>query len=203
MKFSPRQSAKIGETTIAHNLSAFHQVKGPEFQSGGRMGLLIYPIVSYFKFFSSDPSAVKILIVGCRSEDDVYWMRSYGFPLTYGFDLFSYSPHVIAGDIHQTDFQDAVYDVVMIGWMISYSKDPATVIKECRRILKPGGLLGIGLDHDPLQDRSGISPPRVNTLNSTADIIKLMDSALTHKIVFEYDHYNKDDYRSVVISKLI
>ena len=200
MRFSEEQSSKIGEQTIAHNLSAFQSPPAAVFGCNGRMGLLIYPVVSYYV---NNRQSRKILIVGCRSEDDIFWMRSYGFVNTMGFDLFSYSNNILVGDIHKTNFEDNSFDVVLLGWMISYSKDPICVITECRRILKPEGLLGIGIDHNPNQDRDGIRPPRVNTLNSTSDITNLLDSTIKHKVVFEYDHYPEEDYRCVIISRVL
>lgn len=200
MKFSKEQSSNIGEQTIAHNLSAFEQSPSAVFGCNGRMGLLIYPVISYYV---DDRWKLNVLIVGCRSEDDIFWMRSYGFSKTIGFDLFSYSSYILVGDIHNTSFEDNSFDVVLLGWMISYSKDPACVVNECRRILKTEGLLGIGLDHNPNQDIEGIRPPRVNTLNSSTDIIDLLDSNMKHKVVFEYDHYPEGDYRCVVISRVL
>jgi SAM-dependent methyltransferase len=200
MKFLKTGSDNIGEQTVAHNLSAF--MTDAAFGCGERMGLLIYPVIAFYSFETIIKYEKRVLIVGCRTEDDIYWMKSYGFSQTLGFDLFSYSRHVLIGDIHKTDFENEKFDVVLLGWMISYSKDPEIVIKECRRILKPGGLLGIGVDHDPNQNVNGIKPPRVNTLNSSKDIINLLDSNIKHKILFEYDHYNiKDnDHSTTVIS---
>jgi SAM-dependent methyltransferase len=194
-------SASTGEQTITHNLDAFKNLAAA-FGCGERMGLLIYPLVGYYSFYKIDKSKLRVLIVGCRTEDDIYWMRAYGFTQTIGLDLFSYSRNILVGDIHKTDFEDASFDIVLLGWMISYTKNPAEVIRECRRILKKDGLLGIGIDHDPKQNNNDIKPPRVNTLNSTADIISLLDSVIHHKVVFEYNHYNQhnDDLSTSVIS---
>lgn len=194
-------SSSIGEKTISHNLDAFKNLPAA-FGCGERMGLLIYPVVSYYSFYSIDKTKLKVLIVGCRTEDDIYWMRSYGFRQTMGFDLFSYSKNILVGDIHQTDFADASFDVVLLGWMISYTKDPAAVIMECRRILKKDGIIGIGIDHDPKQDNNNIKAPRVNSLNSTSDIITLLDSTISHKVFLEYNHYNQqyNDFSTTVVS---
>lgn len=204
MRFLGDYSSTIGDQTIDHNLSAFES--DAAFGCGGRMGLLLHPVIAYNSLSTIDRSKLKILMVGCRTEDDIFWMKSYGFEQTIGFDLFSYSKHVLIGDIHQTDFQDATFDVVILGWMISYTKDPATVVKECRRILKTGGLLGIGLEHNPKQNDLEIinnETVRVNTLNSTSDIITLFDKSFEHKVLFEYDHYNDNDndFSTVVITK--
>lgn len=200
MRFQKDGSNSIGETTVAHNLTAFDS--DAAFGCGERMGLLIHPVIAFYSFETINKSQKKILIVGCRTEDDIYWMRSYGFTQTLGFDLFSYSNSVLIGDIHKTDFEDARFDVVLLGWMIGYSKDPETVVKECRRILRPGGLLGIGIDHDPNQDNNNLKPPRVNTLNTSQDLVNLLSAVTDHKVLFQYDHYNiKDnDHSTTVIS---
>jgi SAM-dependent methyltransferase len=200
MRFLQDRSSSIGEQTIKHNLTAFDS--DAAFGCGERMALLIYPVVGYYGYSSIRKCEVKILIVGCRTEDDIYWMRSYGFSNTIGFDLFSYSDNVLVGDIHKTNFENASFDVVLLGWMISYSKEPTKVINECRRILKTGGLLGIGIDHLPNQNNDNLLPPRVNTLNSTADIIALLNSTINHKVLFEYDHYNakNNDFSTTVVS---
>jgi SAM-dependent methyltransferase len=200
MHFIQNGSPSIGETTINHNLTAFKYNGG--YGAGQRMGLLIYPVVAYNTFYLVNKSEQRVLLVGCRSEDDVFWMRAYGYRKAIGFDLFSYSKNVLVGDIHKTEFADESFNVVLLGWMISYTKDPAAVIKECRRILKPGGLLGIGIEHNPNQDNANILPPRVNHLNSTSDIISLLNATIKHKVLFEYDHQNdKDsDYSTAVVS---
>ena len=200
MRFNKHGSDNIGEATISHNLSAFNYNGG--FGVGQRMGLLIYPVIAYNTFYTIDRSELKVLLVGCRTEDDIFWMRSYGYSQAVGFDLFSYSDNIIVGDIHKTEFTSQSFDVVLLGWMISYTKDPAGVVKECRRILKPGGLLGVGLEHNPNQDNANVAPPRVNTLNSTLDIISLLNSSIDHKVLFEYDHHNDTvgDFSTVVIT---
>lgn len=201
LKIKEDGSASIGKKTISHNMSAFEDLDSA-FGCGERMGLLIYPVVAYNSFHAIDKGKQKVLIVGCRTEDDIYWMKSFGFQQTIGLDLISYSKHVMIGDIHKTDFKDATFDVVMLGFMIAYSKDPLTVVKECRRILKPGGLLGIAIDYIPNFDKNNLVPPQENTINSTADIISVIDATTKHKILFEYDHHNENvlDYGTAVVT---
>ncbi len=199
MRFLNYENESIGELTVKYNLTAF-DIPRAAFGCGGRMEPLIYPIVSYYR---KNRNLIKILVVGCRSEDDVFWLRSYGFSDTYGLDLFTYSKYTLIGDIHNTGYPEGLYDVVLLGWMISYTKDPATVFKECKRILKPEGLLGVGLDHNPKQHVDGIKPPRMNPLNSSGEIKKMLDETISHKLVYEYDHYCEDDGRCVIISKMM
>ena len=200
MRFFTTGSAKIGEKTVSHNLDALNV--DAAFGCGGRMALLIYPLVAYYHFYSVRREDIKILIVGPRTEDDIFWLRAYGFFGVSGLDLFSYSESIQLGDIHHTDIPSQSFDVVLLGWMISYSKDPEVVIKECRRILKPGGLLGIGIEHNP--HPIDPSSPRVNSLNSLADLERLVTSSGPVQRVFGYDHYNEaaGDFGTAVLSRL-
>ena len=197
-------SESIGEKTLSHNLSAFEE-DDSAFGCGQRMGLLIYPVVAYNTFHSIDKGKQKVLIVGCRTEDDIYWMKSYGFQQTIGLDLISYSKHVLIGDIHKTEFKDESFDVVMLGYMIAYTKDPLTVVKECRRILKKGGLLGIGIDYIPDFDPNHLIPPQENTLNSTSDLKALINQVTPNKVIFEYNHHNDavEDFGTAVVTQCL
>jgi SAM-dependent methyltransferase len=200
MRFLESGSSSIGEQTVSHNLKAFKESGG--FGVGQRMGLLLYPVIAHDSFYKVKKSEKKVLLVGCRTEDDIYWMRAYGYKNAIGFDLFSYSKNILVGDIHKTDFEDETFDVVILGWMISYSKDPETVFRECRRILKPKGLFGVGLEHFPKQVDDSLVSPRVNPLNTTQGIKSMMDSTMNHKVLFEYDHENDKlgDFSTVVVT---
>jgi ubiquinone/menaquinone biosynthesis C-methylase UbiE len=104
----------------------------------------------------------------------------------------------MVGDIHHSKLPDKSYDAVLLGWMISYSSDPEGVIAECRRILKPGGLLGVGIESNPMQRVEGIKPPRVNALNSTADLISLVGAP----VAFSNESYEDVLYDCGVVFKL-
>ncbi len=159
----------VGEHTISHNMDAL--VNKASFGMGNRMSLLLYPIAAFLR---NKPNAC-ILIVGPRTEDDIYWARSLGISNVRGLDLFSYSPWVDIGDIHETSYADNEFDAVILGWVISYSSQPALLVEECKRITKVGGYLAFGIESNPDQRRSGnYSPPRVNALNSSKDIAKLV-----------------------------
>jgi SAM-dependent methyltransferase len=69
---------------------------------------------------------------------------------------------------------------VVLGWVISYSKDPGRLVEECKRILKPGGFLAFGIESNPEHRRTGVfKPPRVNSLNSGADIARIVELPIT------------------------
>ena len=183
------QHDDTGEKTVTHNLDAFSD--NAVFGMSKRMGLLIYPVLAFYR---NNPN-VKILIVGCRTEDDIFWLKAYGIKQVYGFDLISYSKHVMLGDFHQSGLDSDSYDVVILGWMISYTKNPQLVIKESKRILKNGGLLGIGLDHCHREVRQQSNSPAANELNNAEDLVGLVNG----KVIFfhEFDYSGGDNCAAV------
>jgi len=193
IRFQENPSAAVGADTLRHNLSAFSH--NAVFGMAKRMSLLLFPTASVLK---DRLDTARVLIVGPRTEDDIFWARSLGLVHTTGLDLFSYSPHIQVGDIHKTEFADSTYDAVLLGWMISYSSQPERVIAECRRILKPGGFLGIGIESNPTIQGLPPQPPRVNTLNSAADLQALVQAP----VLFSNDLYQPVVYDCAVIFKI-
>ena len=49
----------------------------------------------------------------------------------------------LSGDTQQMGLPDQEYDAVILHTLISHVEDPMTVIKEARRVVKPGGRIGI------------------------------------------------------------
>lgn len=174
MRVLPVMTEGVGQYTVEHNMSAL-QVRAA-FGMGNRMALLLYPLAAVLR---NTPDA-KVLIVGPRTEDDLYWARSLGITNVRGLDLFSYSPWIDVGDIHKTSYEDREFDAVILGWVISYSEKPEVLVAECKRIIKPGGYLGFGIESNPSQRATGkYGAPRVNALNSGKDIAELVQESIT------------------------
>jgi len=164
----------VGEFTIAHNVGGLSNFGA--FGMGNRMAILLYPLAAALRDID-DP---HVLIVGPRTEDDLFLAQALGIRNVRGLDLFSYSKRIDVGDMHQTDYPSESFDAVVLGWVISYSTDPARLVEECKRILKPGGYLAFGIESNPEHRRTGLyKPPRVNSLNSAADIALVVDLPIT------------------------
>lgn len=169
---------EIGEKAIDYNLEALNNRAA--YGMGNRMGLLLYPLAALLH----DNKQAKVLIVGPRTEDDIFWARSLGMLDTRGLDLFSYSSMIDIGDMHATNYVAAEFDAVILGWVVSYSSSPNVMLQECQRILKPGGYLGFGIESNPEQRATGVvKPPRANNLNSAREIAQLT----TANVVFIHD----------------
>lgn len=132
---------KVAKNTIMHNL------KGLKDYAAVRPLALIKPL-SVIETLSYES---KVLCIGPRTEGEILALIGYGFlgrNIT-GLDLITYSPWVIAGDMHDMPFQDNTFDVVLAGWVIAYSNDPHQAAKEMIRVLKPGGIVAIGVEYAP------------------------------------------------------
>jgi len=159
----------VGKHTLEHNMGAL--AGRAAFGMGNRMAILLYPIAVAVR----DIENPRVLIVGPRTEDDLFLAKSLGMRNVRGLDLFSYSEMIDIGDMHQTSYASHSFDAVVLGWVISYSTEPARLIEECKRIVKPGGYLAFGIESNPEFRRTGVLlPPRVNPLNSSADIADLV-----------------------------
>lgn len=170
------------------------------FGMGGRMSIVLYPVASLLHHSQTK----KILLVGPRTEDDIFWAKGLGLN-PVGLDLMSYSPYIRLGDIHKTDFDDNQFDAIILGWMISYSSNPEQVIRECNRILKPNGFLGIGIESNKeikMGAKLDENNVRVNYLNSAIDMI-ILGEKFNFKVVYtnDIDDINSSYDCSVVLKK--
>lgn len=170
MRLLDTMTEGVGKHTVEHNMGAL--AGRAAFGMGNRMSILLYPLAAALR----EADNPRVLIVGPRTEDDLFLAKSLGMGNVRGLDLFSYSEMIDIGDMHATSYPSASFDAVVLGWVISYSTAPERLAQECKRILKPGGYLAFGIESTPEYRGGGpLRPPRVNALNSGADIAKVVD----------------------------
>lgn len=171
---------------VLHNLRSIYG-------ANPRMNMLLYPL-AIIETLGRD---ARILVIGPRNEFDLYTLAGLGFrkDRIEGLDLISYSPRIRLGDMHAIPFDDARFDAVVCGWTLSYSTDPLKAAREIARVVKPGGIVAIGVEYSNLGSRDeerllGYRLQEQGTfgrrINSTADIRTLFDSAIDH-VYFEHD----------------
>lgn len=144
--FKVSNSNEILKPTIEHNLKSLKQ-------RNSRMNGLIKPLKAIELL--NDES--KILVIGPRNENDLFLLSMDGFKNVIGIDLISYSPLIQLGDMHELTayFETSFFDVVLCGWTLSYSTNPEKVISEIVSVVKPNGIIGIGVEYaidDPSLD---------------------------------------------------
>ena len=157
--------------------------------SGSKTKLITMPLFSidYLNFENS-----KVLSVGPRNEGELYFIRSLGFRWKniYSIDLISYSSKIKLGDIHETDYPDGLFDVVICGWVIPYSNNYKKILDEIYRISKNKSILCIGYTYIPEEiDKIRKYKSSENRFNSNNQIIQHYGDKIKH-VFFNYDAYN-------------
>ena len=91
----------------------------------------------------------KVLSIGCRYEEELFYLWAHGWARSNirGFDLFSYSSWVDAGDMHAMPYPDASWDIAVCAQTLSYSHFPRGAANEIARVLKPGGVVAISVGY--------------------------------------------------------
>ena len=127
------------KNTILHNMRGVGELSAP------RSHILIRPLTSV-GWVSRHMRNLRVLSIGPRVEGEIFNIIGHGFlkrNIT-ALDLFSYSPLIEVGDMHDMTFEDESFDVVICGWVLGYSNDRQAAANEILRVTKPGGLISIG-----------------------------------------------------------
>lgn len=88
-------------------------------------------------------SQMNVLVVGPRNEGELFNFYSKGFkPQNIdAFDLLSYSPKIKLLDINDKEIITKKYDLIYLGFMIAYQKNPKILINNLAKNLNNDGYL--------------------------------------------------------------
>lgn len=175
LRFFEQPSASVGENVVKYNLTAFDT--DAAFGAGARMDILMYPLAA---LLYPTPSSAKILIIGPRTEDDIYLAKALGFSDVRGLDLFSYSPFVDVGDMHDLPYLEGEFDAVVLGWVLAYSSDAVRALEQSKRVLKKGGYLAIGWEW-------AIDPRASDIRGNSVNEVKELQALVGCSVVFVND----------------
>jgi hypothetical protein len=192
--FAGDEAKNLQPKLISHNLTAFENPTG-DFTIR-RMRMLLGALTSIEILGSNS----KILIIGPRTESDIFILRGLGFENITAIDLISYSPLINLGDMHQIPYADNSFDAVICGWTISYSANPKLAASEMYRVLKDNGLIAIGLEHVNYEkitlaqkdNRMVDLQPEKDRINTVENIKELFNSLCKYEVIFNHDAPMKD-----------
>jgi len=141
--------------------------------------------------FLSAVSQGRLLDVGCGSGDWLASMRERGWQVA-GTDFDENAVKVarqrgldvVCGPLEQQHFADNSFNAVTLSHVIEHVPDPVAELKECLRILKPGGKLVLftpnsaSLSHKVFKrDWRGLEPPRHLHIFSMDSMRRLLEKA--------------------------
>jgi hypothetical protein len=150
-------SSGVMPGTVAHNRREIEEVA---FSSSRRTQRLIGPLSGLDPVYSV-PERLKALSIGPRTEMELLHLVGIGFRTENlrAVDLIASSPLMDLGDMHNLPYQDREFDVVISGWVLTYSKTPERAVREMVRVCKNGGLIAIGVSSAPAYPAGYIAEP--------------------------------------------
>ena len=179
-------------STLSHNLKvfAFSYKAFKDLLSSfsvQRSSRLIRPLMGIDRL-TKNSGNTKVLIIGPRTEGEIFNLMGYGFKLKNikALDLHTYSPRVDLGDIHDMPYANDTFDLVICGWVIPYSNNKTLAASEIKRVLKNNGIVAIGLTYQPSGMHFG-----TGLVDSTESIHNLFSSDVKN-VYFRYDQKEED-----------
>jgi SAM-dependent methyltransferase len=134
----------VGEKTVEHNLRGLIDL------AVVRSEMLLRPL----SVIESIPRNARVLAVGPRTEGELLNLLAHGFKKANvrGLDLISYSPWIDLGDLHDMPYDDNSWDVIVLGWILAYSDNWEKAAQEVIRVARPGAVVAIGAEYNPLSN---------------------------------------------------
>lgn len=170
-----------------------------------RSQLLIRPL----SVIEAVPPHADVLAIGPRSEGELLNLVAHGFEpeRIRGLDLLSYSPWVDVGDMHAMPYDDGSFDVVVFGWALAYSSDPPAAVAEVLRVIRPGGIVAVGLEYTPLTDEEliatyGYTIGGPTRWVSTEQVLELFGDRIG-EVYFRHDPARNDEVGAIAAIFLV
>lgn len=140
----------VHDHTITHNINYLMQS-----DALWRPDLIFNPLCS-IEYVRLNVARLKLLIIGPRSEAEVFSAYAHGFhpDNVKAIDLISYSDLIDLGDMHALPYEDGTFDIVVAGWVLAYSNDNQLAAKEILRVSKPGAHIAVGCVAEPLPKKN-------------------------------------------------
>ena len=191
------ESEHVSKFTVSHNLRGLRDL------AVTRSMYLIRPLSTVERL---EP-ACDMLVVGPRTEGELLALLGHGFDRRHvtAIDLITYSPWVDAGDLHNLPYADSSFDAVMLGWVLAYTDTPARAADEVVRVARPGAVVAIGVEWNPLSDsdleaQHGYVPGASKRFQSTEEILALFGERVDEVILREdVPEFRQQEIGSIIV----
>jgi hypothetical protein len=184
--FDPSGGGQVAKMTVAHNRRAMADL------AVERSLTLIRPLMAVDRVLHSLDQA-QVLSVGPRTEGELLnlWAHGVRWNQMRGLDLISYSPRVDLGDMHHMPYPENRWDIILLGWVLAYSNDPARAAREVVRIAKPGAVIAVGIEYSPrsneqIREEVGYNPGSDERYTSVDQVLSWFGAAVD-TVYFRHD----------------
>lgn len=188
-------SSAVRTGTVQHNVN---MLNAAFLDRGGKL----VDILSAMGLLNQDDSgnaasyylSPRVLCIGPRNEVELFALIGCGVPVEHidGLDLISYSPFVTIGDMHEIPFPDSHFDIVIVGWVLAYSKTPQAAVEEIIRVCRDRAVVIIGWDysgHEFGVESKTLVTEETYRIDSSRDIEKLFGDKVAHTIIRREPRY--------------
>lgn len=146
------------------------------------------------KFFLNNLKTIKnkneikmmdILIVGPRNEGELFnfYANNFNPEKVDAIDLFTYSPKIKLLDVSDLKKKTKKYDLIYLGFMIAYQKNPKVLIDNLKKSLKPEGLVAVSGE---LVDKNQFLKTTFTQFKELTEVDNLFDSHYQKILLEEY-----------------
>lgn len=143
---SQASAARYWETMAQFDQSDFNQPAGSELER--RRTVARRRLATIGTLLGNSPNSIRLVDIGCSRGQFVQAAAELGF----NAEGVEPAPHIAAAArayglaIHQglledQHFADAAFDAATLFEVVEHLREPRTLLRECHRILKPGGIL--------------------------------------------------------------
>lgn len=149
---------------------------------------MMFDVVRAIERVHRNIDKLDVLSIGPRSEIEIFAMMAAGFnpARTTAVDLFSYSPYVELGDMHRMSYPDNSFDIIFLGWVLSYSRDQAGVARELMRVARDRAIIVLAGDYsDDTRDRPTFKNETTHMQN--CDQVLALFGDRVGKVYFRHD----------------
>lgn len=167
---------QIAKNTLQYNLEAAISAADLDRPS------IMFGVVSGIEKVWKNRATFDVLSIGPRSEIEIFGLVGAGFDVKRirAVDLFSYSPYVEVGDMHCLPYPDNSFDIVFLGWVLSYSTNQKLVANELLRVCKDKGIIVIAGDYSDSSRDDLLFNNTTTHMQSTSQILGLFDAKVGH-----------------------
>jgi SAM-dependent methyltransferase len=190
-----RRSHDSQDVTVDHNLKSLRS-----FTTRNEKLLLASMCVE-------DIEQSRTLIIGGRTEEEIFMFRGYGFRDVTAVDLISYSPLVVEADMHDLPFADDSFDFIFCAYTLVYSKEPSKAAREFVRVLRDGGTVAVAVEYSPWEKRAemqqallGYTVTPDEKLETVDDILRVFEPHV-RSVFVRYDAEKKRHHTADGLAK--